>query len=119
MIDLIIDPNNYESKQMLYEVLKEQTKPFLIKIDEIRKRSLDYNAYYWGVIIEYIHDETGDDPLQIHDVLSNRFLRLTTKIKRSTASLNNREFRIYTTQCRAWALEQLNIFIPLPENVII
>lgn len=119
MADFLIDPNNYESKQMLYDVLKEQKKPYLIKIEEVKRRSLDYNAYYWGVIIEYIQDETGDDPLKIHEVLTDRFLRLTKNVKRSTASLNTREFRVYTTQCRAWALEQLNILIPIPENVIL
>lgn len=119
MADFLIDPRNEESKRTLYEFLKQQDRPYLVKIESPKKRSIDFNSYYWGVIIEYIHDYTGDDPLNIHEVLSKRFLRLGKKVVRRSSNLNNTEFRIYTTQCRAWALEQLNIFIPIPENVIL
>ena len=118
-MDFIIDPRSEDSKRQFYEHLKSFTKPFLAKTDLITKRSIDYNAYYWGCIIEYISDETGNDPLVVHDILAQRFLRLTDKKRLSTSSLNNRQFKIYTTQCRNWALEQLNIFIPLPEYYIL
>lgn len=119
MADFIIDPNDIRSKEIAWEHLREQKKPFLLKTESIEKRSIDYNAYYWAVIIEYIYDYTGTDPLEIHKTLSKRFLRLGKKVVRRSSNLNNREFRIYTTQCRAWALEQLSVFIPPPENVIL
>lgn len=118
-MDFIINPKDEDSKRVLYEHLKSFNKTFLVKTDKIEKRSLDYNAYYWGCIVEYISEETGTDPIVVHDTLAQRFLGLTDKKRVSTASLNNRLFKIYTTQCRNWALEQLNIFIPLPEYYIL
>lgn len=117
-IDLIIDPRNHDSKQILYEALKSQERPYLVKIETAKKRTLDYNKYYWGVVIDYIADSTGTAPLVVHEQLANRFLAISKGVRLSTASLNNREFKIYTTQCRNWALEVLKIFIPLPDNVI-
>lgn len=118
-MDFIIDPKDDESKRNFYEHLKTFNKPFLAKTEKIEKRSLDMNAYYFGVIIDYISDETGEDVLKIHDFLAFKFLRLTKNTRRSTASLTNKEFKTYLLQCRAWALEVLHIFIPLPENVVL
>lgn len=118
MMDFIIDPRNEESKRIAWECLKSQQKPYLLKIDTTKKRSIDYCKYYFGVIIEYISEETGSDPLEIHNILAQRFLALSKNTRRSTASLTNAEFRVYTTQCRVWAYEVLKIKIPQPDSVI-
>ena len=119
MADFIIDPRNEETKIIFWEHLRGQKKPFLARTDKIEKRSIDYCKYYFGVIIEYISDETGQDPLEIHNVLAQRFLALSKNTRRSTASLTNAEFKVYTTQCRIWAYEVLKIKIPIPENTIL
>lgn len=118
MADFVINPKDQESIKAFGEHFRTFNKPFLIKTETIEKRSIDYNKYYWGCIIEYIIDETGNDPLIVHEVLSSRFLKVSKQKKLSSAGLNTKDFRIYTTQCRLWALEQLHIFIPVPENFI-
>lgn len=119
MADFVIDPRNEESKRIAWECLKSQKKPYLLKIEDIKKRSIDYCRYYFGVIIEYISDETGSDPLEIHNILAQRFLALSKNTRRSTASLTNAEFKAYTTQCRVWAYEVLKIKIPLADSCIL
>ena len=119
MADFIIDPNDIRSKEIVWEHLREQKKPFLLKTEKIEKRSIDYCKYYFGVIIEYISNETGQDPLEIHNTLAQRFLALSKNTRRSTASLTNAEFKVYTTQCRIWAYEVLKMKIPIPENAIL
>jgi hypothetical protein len=58
MADFIIDPKNQESKQILYEHLKSFNKPFLVKTEKIQKRSIDWNKYYFGVVVNY-HEPKG------------------------------------------------------------
>jgi len=118
MADFLIDPRNEESKLIAWECLKQQQRPYLLKVESIKKRSIDWNAYYFGVVIKYITDETGEDGLVVHDFLGFKFLRLTKSTRRSTASLNNNEFECYALQCRVWAFEVLHILIPLPQYYI-
>ncbi len=118
MTDFIIDPKNEETKRMFYEHLKSFDTPFLASTDKIQKRSVDWNAYYFGVLIKYITDETGEDGLKVHDFFGFKFLRLTKNTRKSTASLNNGQFECYVLRCRVWAYEVLHIFIPLPRLYI-
>lgn len=119
MVDLVVNPKDQNSKLIAWECLKQQERTYLMRIDSTKKRSIDWNAYYFGVVIRYISDETGEDGLVIHDFLGFKFLRLTKNTRRSTASLNNSEFKTYCLQCRVWAFEVLKIFIPLPNEVIL
>jgi hypothetical protein len=117
MADFIIDPKSEDSKRLFYEHLKTFKKPFLCKTQKIEKRSIDWNAYYFGVMIKYVTEETGEDGLKVHDFFGFKYLRLTKNTRRSTASLNNSEFETYALQCRMWALEVLGVKIPLPNEV--
>jgi len=117
-MDFVINPKDPDSIKAFGEHFRTHKKPFLIKTETIEKRTIDFNAYYFGVVIEYISDETGEDGLIIHEFLAFKFLRLTKNTRRSTASLNNKEFRIYSLQCRVWALEVLGVKIPLPNETI-
>ena len=90
-------------------------------INYVRKqfRSLNENDYYWGVVIEEISDFTGFSPQEVHELLKWKFLRIVKgKLEscRSTTNLSVGEFEDYLSQIRQWASEELNCFIPLPNE---
>lgn len=84
------------------------------------KRSIEQNKYYWGVIIKILSEELGYFPEEIHDACRFKFLRVSGRvlsIARSTTELTTIEFEIYQEQIRIWALTELQIKIPLPNEV--
>lgn len=91
-------------------VLKRPKKP----------RSLNENNYYWGVVIQMISDHTGMTPEETHEAMKWMFLRkqigklFTVK---STAILDTIAFENFVEQVRVFAQTDLNIKIPLPNEV--
>jgi hypothetical protein len=60
MINLVIDFTNQDSKQILFHHLKRCTGKKVIKIASYRKkRSVNQNEYYWGVVLKYLAFEAG------------------------------------------------------------
>lgn len=89
-------------------------------------RSLQQNAYYWGVVIQALSDHTGYTPDEIHDICKARFIPKRLAMQKgngeivgefvlggSTRSLNKNEFYEYVEQIRQWAAE-LDCYIPDP-----
>jgi len=89
------------------------------------------NRYYWGVVIAILADHTGYTPDEIHDVLKRRFLPKTLALSNrngeligedviggSTAALDIAEFGDYVTRIKAWALDDLGVFIPNPDEAL-
>lgn len=86
-------------------------------------RSLQQNAYYWGVIVEMISEETGHTPEEVHAFAKGMFLKkwITFKDKeieiiRSTTELDKAEFEDYAEKVRRWAASELSLSIPLPNE---
>jgi hypothetical protein len=97
-----------------------------------KKRSLPQNAVlHW--YIQEIADETGMDKDVIKDVLKHKFLSVdirdangeimadtssgeVLKRVRSTTELSTIEFMEFTEQIRLWALDFLNLNLPLPDQ---
>jgi len=86
-------------------------------------RSLPQNSWYWGVIVRMIGEHCGYSAEETHDALKQMFLRDRenerdglVRIKSSTR-LDTREFSDYCEQCRKWAAEFLNLYIPDPNEV--
>jgi hypothetical protein len=92
-------------------------------------RSLNANAYYWGVIVQHIAEHTGYTPEETHDVLKTMFLpkRLAMLGKNgelhqelviggSTTALNKIEFYEYCERIRDFARQKLGVAIPTPEQ---
>lgn len=94
------------------------------------ERSLNQNAYYWGVIVsmarELIGEEYGEtlDLETAHETLKeycnyresikgDKVLRIT----QSTATLTTSEFEGYLTRCREWLFNWFNVVVPLPNEV--
>jgi len=95
-----------------------------------KNRSLNQNAYYWGVVIQYILDmfrEAGNDvnEEEVHLYLKQHIGKLTKVIVepngskklvlQSTAKLNTKDFEDYLERIRAWAAG-LGVVIPLPKE---
>jgi hypothetical protein len=93
-----------------------------VKIDPARKRrTLPENAYYWGVVLTMIAEETGHTPEEVHHSEPIEALRRTLDdklgwITGSTTDFSTVEFEDYLTRIRAWAATCLGLFIPLPNE---
>ena len=87
-------------------------------------RSLEANAYYWGVVIKAISEHTGYTPDETHQALKMLFLPKHLAyadgngevvkdlvIGGSTAQLSRGEFNAYVQSIRAWALQTLDVDI--------
>lgn len=100
-------------------------KEFLTKQAIIR--STPQNKYYWGVVVELLSTDLGYSKFEIHEILKWKFLREPKYIKttegvqeiwipKSTTKLTTKEFEKYMTEIRDWALIDLNIVLPLPNE---
>lgn len=90
-------------------------------------RSVNQNAWYWGVIVEALSDHTGYAPDEIHELLKAKFIPKRLAIADgngeivdefvmggSTRKLNTLEFGEYCEAIRRWAAEALDINVPDP-----
>ena len=82
-------------------------------------RSDNQNRYYWGVVINILGNELGNIPSKMHSILGFLFLRDGGKYEsiKSTSSLTTTEFEVYLESIRIWALSDLHITIPLPNEI--
>lgn len=92
-----------------------------------KPRSIAENRYYWGVVIALVSDGTGYTDEEAHEAMKFLFLkqrrRLPGKLTgsldsvRSTAELTTVEFEDYLSKIRQWASMELQVYIPLPNEV--
>jgi hypothetical protein len=95
---------------------------------ETATRSVQANAYYWGVAVKALAEHTGYTPDEMHEVLKVKFLPKDVALKKangrvlaefviggSTTGLNTVEFYDYVEQIRQWAFEALDVDIPPPD----
>ncbi len=84
-----------------------------------RKRTPDQNAWYWGVAVKMIAEETGHEPDEIHDALKHEFcpkviIGNLVAVK-STTKLDTIEFGDNMMEkVVRWAAENLHMVIPMP-----
>lgn len=109
---------------------------YTIKVTKDKKvRSILQNAYYWGGVIPIIQEAMKEQwgevlPVTatkeyIHELLKGRYLFYEVcipdtgeviKMPRSTTDLSTTEFNEYIDLCRMWAMENLGIDIPEPNQ---
>ena len=107
-------------------LLSEIKKPIrILVVKKKKRRSLNQNSYYWGVVLKVIGDELGYFPEEMHQCLATMFLKRIIKIGeecietyRSTAKLKTGEFEDYLQKIRIFASSELGIFVPLPNEII-
>lgn len=89
-------------------------------------RSNPQNSYYWGVVIELISEHTGFTLDEVHEILKHKFLAKRVFIKsaqeyvditKSTTILSTVEMEEFLSQIRRWAVIDLGISIPEPNEI--
>jgi hypothetical protein len=107
-------------------------KRFILTIrEQKRRRSLNQNNYYFGVLVKRITEVFRDvgndmDEVEVHEYLKDEVGKLTriavlpdgevVKIRGSTKRLTTAEFENYLEKVRAWAAT-MGIALPLPNEI--
>jgi len=107
-------------------LLQETNKPITVIVSKRKqKRSLNQNNYYWGVVLKTIGDELGYFVEDMHKTFATMFLKQIIKIGneeietyKSTTKLTTDEFEDYLQKIRMFASSELDIIIPLPNEVL-
>lgn len=101
--------------------LQNISGPVMLTLKRPKKpRSNNQNAYYWDIPIQMIADHTGMTPDETHEAMKFLFLKKhvgSIVTVRSSATLNTLEFEEFTENIRRFASSELNIYIPLPNEV--
>ena len=128
-MDFAVIRNNRQ-REMLIEAIKERRLPFRLALQEIYPvRSIDFNAYYWGVALKMISDFTGHTQEELHETFKQRYnfrhdfkyskrtgkWKLVSKVDSTTATFS-REYMEYVMKIRAEAEIELHLTIPLPNE---
>ena len=105
--------------------LKQKIRSLIGKDVEIsikslsRKRSLNQNDYYWGVVIPYLLSVIQTDKDSLHHYIKTEFLAdYSTPIPtvKSTTDLTTVEMEEFLTRVRNWASSEYGLYIPLPNE---
>lgn len=125
------DHNNklvFDEPRMLERILRQLPETFeAILRPEKKIRSLNQNAYYWGVVLKLIADHTGELETDLHEAFKEMFLPKGTIllggveriVSRSTSHLSTVEMEEYLAKIRAFASLELKCFIPEPNEVLL
>ena len=107
------------------------SKEVTIKIERKKKsRSLDQNAFYWGVVIPLVREGLIDIGYKVglndsHELLKSKFAikehinEKTGEVlvsKQSTSTMTTTEFMGYIADIQQFASEYLNIEVPDPNE---
>lgn len=117
----------------LCENIKQMRLPFKFALQPIFPlRGLDANAFYWGIVLKMISDETGQSIEGCHEAYKRKynfrwdfiFNSLTgtyefTAGVDSTTVLDDKEFWDYIMKIRVDAELDLHITIPLPNECFV
>lgn len=92
-------------------------------------RSQQQNRFYWGVLVHHLSEHTGYTPDEVHEFLKMKFIpkRLAVSdgngevrdefvIGGSTRKLNTIQFGEFMEECRRFAAETLDCYIPDPSE---
>lgn len=86
----------------------------------IKQRSNQENRYYWGVVVKLLSEHTGYSDDEMHDALRMLFLKDHAEglpTLKSTASLSTVDFEDYMSKVRQWASQELQVYVPEPNEV--
>ncbi len=110
---LLDSPTRYDQK---VQSLEGKRIELVLRLQK-SQRSLNQNAYYWGVAIKILCDHLGYADDEMHEILKFKFLK-TAKAEmefvKSTAKLSTAEFEEYLEKIKVWAVMELDCYIPDP-----
>ena len=116
--DLSFKPNN--NREYLDFLEQNEGKEVEVEINVKKsRRSLDANAYLWGVVYKIIALHTGHSEQEIHEYMKRiclppvfkKIMGKEIKMPRSTSDLNKSDFYEYIEKIRA-EVSTLGIIIP-------
>jgi hypothetical protein len=131
-MDLIFKGEIKENKLRIFEqsrltnlisTLNNQKVELILRKDN-KKRTLNANAYYWGVIIKLLSNYTGYESEEMHEILKYKFLgyeivdfrgEKIVKIN-STKNLDKDKFQEYVQKCVRWG-NSLGVEFPSPDEI--
>lgn len=95
----------------------EGQRVFVTIQKEAAKRSNDQNAYYWGVVIQLISDNTGHTPDEVHEAMKMMFLKVPgtgglPETIRSSAKLSTKDFGEFVEKVKRWAASSIGVYCP-------
>lgn len=112
--------NTVHAFRKLNDYIKDEDY-YVIEIQKSkRKRSLNQNRYYWGVVLKVLSLHTGYTADETHQELARMFLSYDNngkKFVRSTTKLTTWDFEQYLEKCRIWGRENMNCHIPMPNEI--
>lgn len=124
----LIFPADYDALILKLKELRTLGKPMYAEVKRRqRKRTLDQNKYYWGVVIKSLSEHTGYTPGEMHEELLGAYVGWETRTFRGHTRLYPR--RTSTTPETMETLDfagliemgykigaELGIYIPSPEK---
>jgi len=118
------NPKDLTSIQIWLSIeLGKEWKDVIIEIRKANsRRSLNQNAFLWGVVYPILSDYFGYTTGEMHQICSRQFLSYfkgdsDIEFVKSTKSLSTMEFEQYIENIRRSSLLNHNIKIPLPNEV--
>ena len=126
-MEIIYNSQEEADKRRLYQVLKHlKGGVYKISLQKIKdSRSLNQNKYYWAVVVAVLASELGYFKDEMHMLLRRKFLGYTKAnpitgeaevFAKSTTDLNTQEMEEYLESVRVWAISELDVYIPLPNE---
>ena len=123
MIDLVINFDNGLDKTALYNILKGLNGEQVIKIKKRSKgRSMKYNRYYWGCVMDYAEREIYMPKILIHNYYKHKFMhlvKLTDDFELTTTDMNFETQKQFVDLVRDDLKEFFGIVTPDPDGVIL
>jgi hypothetical protein len=125
---LVVDFSKQSDKGKLFDQLKKlKPVPYRVELKVDRdSRSNNQNRYYWGVVVKLLSEHTGFSQGEMHYTLRHKFLSYTkvlsnnerVQVVQSTTDLDTKEFEDYMEDIRRFAIQELDIEIPLPNECL-
>jgi len=98
-----------------------------VTVDDLNHRTMNQNAYYWGVVLALISERTGYEREELHEMYKFKFNKRmkefvnnqtgeieTDEYGATTVNLGVDEFAKYIEQIQRWAAKFLQLNIPDP-----
>ena len=123
MKDLVINFDSAIEKQGFYNILKDLKGEQVIKIKKRSKgRSIQYNRYYWGCIMEYAEAEIWMPKLLIHNYYKHKFMhlvKLEDDFHLTTTDMDFEKQKQFVNLVRDDLREFFGVITPDPDGVIL
>jgi hypothetical protein len=129
-----LDEEHMEDFDEAIDKIESKLKPnvdyTIYLMDKNKNRTLSANRYYFGVVLKTISQHMGEKNLDVtiedlHEVLKGKFNAKVVlidgeayEIGETTKKMTQDDFVNYVERIREWSLENLQCYIPEPQEVI-